>query len=108
MKAAFGTPNPETVAAPERVNHVAEALRNISPSAVTHYNNVPGQGTPEYVPGSLEIAQVHATLALVEQQRLANLIALSAACDPDGDPATRLDDLRMGLAGEVWEGLGLA
>lgn len=51
-------------------------------------------------------AQVHATLALAEQQRLANIIAV--ANDPTGFLAVNLDDIRMGLAGEVWEGLGLS
>lgn len=48
--------------------------------------------------------------ALVEQQRIANLIALAKM---NGDvnaqePGVLLDSLLIGAAGEVWEGLGLA
>jgi hypothetical protein len=55
------------------------------------------------------IAQAHATLALVEQQRIANLIALAGwRADPSVEEVgTDLDQLRIGVAGEVWEGLGL-
>lgn len=51
-------------------------------------------------------AQVHATLALVEQQRIANML-LIAHWVSDEHLGRKLDDLRMGVAGEVWEGLGL-
>ncbi|MFF2493215.1 hypothetical protein [Agromyces sp. NPDC058064] len=93
MKAAFGGPAPEPVPV-GRIDHAAEADRLL---ASFQTENRPA-----------EAAQAHATLALAEQQRIANLIALSAVADLGGDPATRLDDLRVGLAGEVWEGLGLS
>ena len=51
----------------ERIDHVAEALR------VARQAN--GKTTEQAVP-LVAVAQVHATLALVEQQRIANLIAL--------------------------------
>lgn len=50
------------------------------------------------------IAVAQATLELAKQQRIANMIA--AASDPTGFLAQNLDDIRMGLAGEVWEALG--
>lgn len=59
-------------------------------------------------------AQVHATLALVEQQRIANLIALSEATFPDGsrvcsravvEPGEHVESYR--LRDVVREGLGL-
>jgi hypothetical protein len=53
------------------VDHAAEALRCIdyswSPDAVANRSQI----------GAMVEAQVHATLALVEQQRIANLIALA-------------------------------
>lgn len=57
----------------ERIDHAAEAVRLIELSSV-----------PPYTDESrtlLAAAQVHATLALVEQQRIANLIALSQVQD---------------------------
>lgn len=100
MKNRYGTPDPEPVEV-ERIDHAAMAM--------TLRNNIrPDEMDDPDTANWLTMAQVHATLALVEQQRLTNIIAMSAAGDPDGDPGTRLDDLRIGLAGEVWEGLGLA
>lgn len=55
---------------------------------------------------NIALAQVHATLALVEQQRIANLLSI-AHWVSDEHLGRKLDDLRMGVAGEVWEGLGL-
>lgn len=53
------------------IDHAAEALDHI------HSANI-AAGHGEYASSDLEVktAQVHATLALVEQQRIANLIAL--------------------------------
>lgn len=50
-------------------------------------------------------AQVRATLALVEQQRIANLIELTKVGHIKIDG---LDELREGASAEVWEGLNLA
>lgn len=58
---------------------------------------------------SLALAQVHATLALVEQQRIANLITVAGwvlDSTPE-DIGYEFDKLRHGLAGEVWATLGL-
>lgn len=59
-------------------------------------------------------AQVHATLALAQQQRISNLIALGEATFPDGsrvysravvEPGEHIESYR--LRDEVREGLGL-
>lgn len=57
-----------------------------------------------------DLAQVHATLALVEQQRIANLITVAGwvADSRAEDVGYDLDRLRTGVAGEVWEALGLS
>lgn len=54
-------------------------------------------------------AQVHATLALVEQLRIANLITLAGWVIDSGEDDVRgqLDDFRNGLGDEIWKGLGL-
>lgn len=53
----------------ERIDHVAQALRD------RDYAESPGPGDPTLATNWLLSAQVHATLALVEQQRIANLLA---------------------------------
>ena len=53
----------------ERIDHVAEANRLLSEIA-------PFQ--TQHLEVAMTTAQVHATLALVEQQRIANLIAIMA------------------------------
>lgn len=57
-------------------------------------------------------AQVHATLALVEQQRIANLIALSQGTFPNGQRYTDhihrpIDDFAVAMNDDIREGLGL-
>ena len=81
----------------ERIDHAAEALALI---------NHPYPAPPTY----LAEAQIHATLALVEQQRIANLITVAGwVMDSSAeDVGFDLDKLRLGIAGEVWEGLGLS
>lgn len=97
LRARFGriedhnAPRPGVPIELARVDHVTEAERNLTD----------GSGRPE----DFAIAQVHATLALVEQQRIANLLTLTAL---GADRGVALDDLRIGVAGEVWEGLGLS
>ena len=58
----------------------------------------------------IAIAQVHATLALVEQQRVENILTVSQMVAERGPEITgfQLDELRVGVAGEVWEALGLS
>ena len=80
---------------PEPIDHAAEALRRV----LLPLDNA----------ALLASAQVHATLALVEQQRIANLIALGKTeerywVEPDDETgetgyyATRVrDDVRKGV-----------
>lgn len=55
-----------------RIDHFAEARRLVLATETRDWN----QESP-YVDRRLAAAQVHATLALAEQQRIANLIALA-------------------------------
>lgn len=86
----------------ERIDHADEALR------LTDLSQHPNTGDPAVGALYIGAAQVHATLALVEQQRIANLISLSAwqelgpndgkiripSYTPDG---TLRDDIREAL-----------
>lgn len=70
-------------------------------------------GYPFETTDLLRHSQVHATLALVEQQRIANLIALSQATNPDGSRVMPtalthvVDEYSVGVNIEIREGLGL-
>jgi len=82
-------------------DHKAEALGFISgPSGIDWSEEAPHV--------ELAMAQVHATLALAEQQRIANLIALATA-DDIADPLT--NNWESGLwetaRTQIIEGLGL-
>ena len=86
----------------EHIDHAAKAhvlLNNIRPDEMGDSDST----------NWLLSAQVHATLALVEQQRIANLITVSGWVmdSTKEDVGYDLDKLRTGVAGEVWEGLGL-
>lgn len=76
-----------------RIDHAAEAEKH------REYAESPGPGDPTLATNWLLSAQVHATLALVEQQRIANLIALGAA----GESTT----LKWKPRADIREGLGL-
>jgi len=52
-------------------------------------------------------AQVHATLALVEQQRIANLIALFSLPTKDAEDMATLGVDYLDLAHQIKKGLGL-
>ena len=54
----------------ERIDHVAEALNNLGAFMAENYR---------YDERKVARAQVHATLALVEQERIRNLIAVHSA-----------------------------
>lgn len=54
----------------ERIDHAAEAAANLGAVGTV----LPYTGDQSAM--TISVAQVHATLALVEQQRIANLIAL--------------------------------
>lgn len=73
----------------ERIDHAAEAIKH------RDYAESPGPGDPQLATNWLISAQVHATLALVEQQRIANLIAIGQFSH-DAEDDTRF---YIGLAG---------
>jgi hypothetical protein len=76
----------------ERIDHAAEALRNIN--GLHDYQSEEGMSDASMLTVAIE-AQAHATLALVEQQRIANRIALAVAIREDtvlGGSATDLSD----------------
>lgn len=77
----------------ERTDHAQEALSCIGLLAEIGYAADHGYRKQEY----LAEAQVHATLALVEQQRIANLIALGTA---ETGPYRYLDAGRTELRSE--------
>jgi hypothetical protein len=62
----------------ERIDHVAKAAEWLTPAEGTGLSW-------EETAGLTAIAQVHATLALAEQQRIANLIALFTISDEDAE-----------------------
>ena len=83
----------------EKIDHAAEAVKfidqNVWREAGVLY---------EHIPSLIARAQVHATLALVEQQRIANLIALGYKyTSADGDHVDYVALLRP----EIRKGLGL-
>ncbi|MGX5770806.1 hypothetical protein ACWKWN_08650 [Microbacterium trichothecenolyticum] len=89
----------------ERIDHVAQA------KSLAAYGTSPSTGSPEVGAMFVAEAQVHATLALVEQLRIANLIALDKtheqytvpADDEIGEEAYASTRLRT----DIREGLGL-
>lgn len=80
----------------ESIDHAAEAQKALGSAAfLAHlHGGTPGPGY------HFEKAQVHATLALVEQQRIANLIAIAGLTSID-------DSITISpLEQEAWEALG--
>ena len=61
----------------DRIDHAAEAVALLNLAAATQH-----QGDPRHL---IAASQVHATLALVEQQRIANLAALASLAGRDED-----------------------
>ncbi|MNY56331.1 hypothetical protein D3C86_1924000 [compost metagenome] len=88
----------------ERIDHAAESRKWLEYSA----NLNPEVDWPR-ISHAAVLAAGHAALAGVEQQRIANLITVAGlvAEGTFGDVGYDLDKLRAGVAGEVWEGLGL-
>lgn len=86
----------------ERIDHAHLAL-------VLRNNITPDEMADSETANWMMAAQVHATLALVEQQRIANLITAAGWVmdSTKEDFGYDLDKLRVGVAGEIWEGLGL-
>lgn len=79
----------------ERINHVAEALR--------HAENA--DDLTQFMPDALQ-AMIHATLALVEQQRIANLIAVNRYRVNEASP--RADRPSWVIEPGIAEALGLS
>jgi len=80
----------------ERIDHAAEARRGLS---------VLDAPDTILIADALSAAQVHATLALVEQQRIANLIALGIIFNDDSVIVSRH---KGEVALEAREALGLS
>ena len=89
----------------ERVDHAAEAKFCLE-RATPHF-------TPDDATLMVANAQVHATLALVEQQCIANLIALGMYTNADGSRlaqnavAAPNSEHSVALNDDIREGLGL-
>ena len=71
----------------ERIDHAAEAMNCVE------YANSPKPGSPEVAANIMAQAAVHATLALVEQQRIANLLRVQESLSSNGN---------YELASELW------
>jgi hypothetical protein len=82
----------------ERIDHAAEALRIMN---IAHDNA--DQGAEWRSEHQMKRSQVHATLALVEQQRIANLIAAISPRIVSNWSFSEAEDLRS----EIRKGLGL-
>lgn len=100
----------------ERIDHATESARLLEWSVQASAAAADRILTPNEahsIEGALNRAiakaGVHATLALVEQQRIANLIVVAGWVmdSTKEDVGYDLDKLRVGVAGEIWEGLGL-
>ena len=99
----------------EKIDHAAEAVRVAhladNYDRADHFTGAVGVSIGVESLVQAQIAQAHATLALVEQQRIANLIALlnggtnsEAVVNVPGDFSA---DRWYGLYNEVRKGLGL-
>lgn len=101
-----------------RIDHAAEA-RRLADIADRHYGQIEHRNGAMAASQSVEAlmvateAQVHATLALVEQQRIANLLALGQATNADGSRIAPwavthpVDGWSVAVNDEIREGLGL-
>jgi hypothetical protein len=97
----------------ERIDHAAWARAFMLDAESPFDPNVEGQPDREAtVAENLAFAQVHATLALVEQQRIANLIAVWSMSKEDKVPLVRSSGMTysegQAAAFAIREGLGLA
>lgn len=108
----------------ERVNHVAEAKRVMTDGehavgrardAAANGNHRVADGYGAKAHGCWMQAQVHATLALVEQQRIANVIALGQFRVAPGDVAhfrhvvaQPKDEFTLQVSPQIAEALGLS
>ena len=100
----------------EKIDHAAEAVRVAyladNYDRADHFTGAVGVSIGVESLVQAQIAQVHATLALVEQQRIANLIALGQFTVVPGDmPIFRHvvfdKETGEGISPEIRKGLGL-
>ncbi|MDF2507276.1 MAG: hypothetical protein K0Q52_1135 [Microbacterium sp.] len=92
----------------DRIDHAAEARRNIE--GLHDYQSEAGMTEASMLTVAIE-AQAHATLALVEQQRIANLIALDMTLEqytvPADDEVGEEAYVSTRLRSDIRGGLGL-
>lgn len=99
----------------EKIDHAAEAQRlaqlvDLTYGRIEHSNGAWAVSQGVEAQMMAQVAQVHATLALVEQQRIANLIALNGMASELGyATGAELGDEVAGLLAdaEIRKGLGL-
>jgi hypothetical protein len=91
----------------EREDHVALAREGIEVADMVVSRNLPLQ-TGEFKADVIAVAQVHATLALVEQQRVANLFAALHTSVAGPDRAGWSEVQREQIIAGILDGLGLA
>lgn len=89
----------------DRIDHVGWARAFVSNAEDAFDPNETGSRDSATVAENLAFAQVHATLALVEQQRIANVIAVGAHWQDTGHPA--LDAMIPVLRDDIAAALGL-
>lgn len=90
----------------DRIDHAAEAVALLNLAVTAQH-----QGDPRHL---IAAAHVHATLALIEQQRIANLVALAKetfaaheASEALGTFATAKPGERIGLRPDIAAALGI-
>lgn len=95
----------------ERIDHASWAREYIRAAQNAFDDDVTIEARDEpTVAENIALAQVHATLALVEQQRIANLIALAHPIKlPSGGEVTHMlhDPVSGAIREDVAKGLGL-
>lgn len=93
----------------ERIDHAAEARRWATSGATPPI--LPVHAEDPSILGARQIelanAQLHATLALVEQQRIANLIALFRLNNMDAEDFSKAGVVYSQVLAEIKEGLNL-
>lgn len=96
----------------ERIDHVGEAhaCEEAGLSIMRRHDLAPHMKAVM----QFDLARLHATLALVEQQRIANLIALGMYTNADGSRAAQhavthvVDAYSVGINADIREGLRLS
>lgn len=97
---------PLTVSA-GRIDHACEARRLLQVERSDAASALGWDSADAQHAATLAEAQVHATLALIEQQRIANLIAMFSLSEEDASDAADLGFDYLAAAKDIREGLGL-